>query len=106
MINTIKAFKSVFNLMLTIVQLIIGIAFAIKIFSQDIISNLGLSDFSETVSTQINFENNSAFEDNGLSSHTAMLVFVLSYMFFSFILFSQVPRIMKQSNKTRLFEED
>lgn len=106
MINTIKAFKSVFNLMLTIVQLIIGIAFLLKIFSQDIISNLGLSDFAETVSAQITFENNSSFEDSGSSGHTAMLIFILSYMFFSLILFSQVPRIMKQGNKPRLFEED
>lgn len=106
MINTIKAFKSVFNLMLTIVQLIIGIAFLLKIFSQDIISNLGLSDLAETVSAQITFENNPSFEGGGSSGHTAMLIFILSYMFFSLILFSQVPRIMKQSNKSRLFEED
>ena len=106
MVNTIKAFKSVFNLMLTIVQLIIGLAFLLKIFSQDIISNLGLADLAETVSAQITFEDSISFEDNGLSGHVAMLIFILSYMFFSFILFSQVPRIMRQSNKPRLFEED
>lgn len=106
MINTIKAFKSVFNLMLTIVQLIIGLAFLLKIFSQDIISNLGLADFAETVSAQIAFENNPSFEDSGPNGHIAMLIFILGYMFFCFILFSQVPRIIKQSNKPRLFEED
>lgn len=106
MVNTIRAFKSVFNLMLVIVQLIIGLTFLLKIFSQDIIFDLGLSDFAETISEQITFENKSSFESNSPDSHVTALVFILAYMLFSFVLFSQVPRIMNQSRKTRLFKED
>lgn len=106
MISTIKAFKSVFNLMLAIVQLIIGLTFLLKIFSQNIIFDLGLSDFAQTVSAQITFENSSSFESNSSESYVTALVFILAYMLFGFVLFLQVPRIMKQSEKTRLFEED
>jgi len=106
MISTIKAFKSVFNLMLTIVQLIIGLTFLLKIFSQDIIFDLGLADFAQTISEMITLEDTSSFESNSHDSYVTVLIFVLLYMLFGFVLFSQVPRIMKQGEKPRLFEED
>lgn len=101
MVNTIKAFKSVFNLMLSIVQLIIGISFAIQIFSRD--SSVGGSIIDAIENFLVFSSIFSALEIDGPIS---FLLIILAYMLFGVILFSQIPRILKQGNKPPLFEED
>lgn len=92
--------------MLSIVELIIGLSFAIKIFSSDITSSGGLSDFIGDILFQASDGASSVFGDLPVTGPLTFLISIAIFMLFSFTLLSQVPRIVKQSRRDLEIEMD
>lgn len=83
--------------MLSIVELIIGLSFAIKIFSSNITSDGGLLSFTSEMLNQLSGGASALLDGFDLSGPLTFLLLILGFMVFSFVLFAQIPRIIKQN---------
>jgi len=105
MIKRINAFRSVFNLLLTIVELIIGVCFLIQLFGS---SNaiLGLLETVQTTLDQMGTFSSPVFSGSEIERPVAALVLVLGFMLFSFVLITIVPAMAERKEKEmELFDE-
>lgn len=99
--SAIKAVDSSLRLILTVFELIVSVAFLLKIFGSDTTSEGGLLEFIsgllETSSTD------SALSVNGssLAGPVTFLVLVLGFMFFTISLFTLAPYILKKQEAER-----
>jgi len=99
MVSTIKAMRSTFNLLLSIVELLIGLSFAIKIFSSDITSSGGLGDDVSQVLDQMGNGVSKIASNSEISGPLAFLILILGFMLFCSALFLLVPRIIEQGKR-------
>ncbi|MFA7209037.1 MAG: hypothetical protein WC120_02005 [Parcubacteria group bacterium] len=95
--SSIKELRSTFNLMLSIVELMIGLSFAIKIFGSNISSDGGLMEYVGGILDQMDGSASSALGNLDMSGPLAFLLLILGFMAFSFTLISQIPKIVRQS---------
>ncbi|MDP1834076.1 MAG: hypothetical protein Q8L11_04080 [Candidatus Moranbacteria bacterium] len=104
--SSIKALRSTFNLMLSIVELMIGLSFAIKIFGSDISSDGGLMEYSGDILDRMGGSASSALGNLDMSGPLAFLLLILGFMVFSFTLVAQIPKIVRQGKgKLRIESE-
>jgi hypothetical protein len=92
--------------MLSIVELVIGLSFAIRIFSSNITSDGGLLDFTRETLSQMGDGVSVALGGLDMSGSLAFLLLILGFMLFSFILIAQVPRIINQSKRSLEIETE
>lgn len=104
--SSIKALRSTFNLMLSIVELVIGLSFAIKIFGSKIAPDEGLFEFIDEVLEKMGGGASGALGSLDLAGPSAFLLLVLGFMVFSFTLLAQIPKIIKQSKRSLETEYD
>ena len=98
MVKRINAFRIVFNLLLSLVELFIGVCFLINTFG----SSDSLNHLLETV--KITLEQISAFSSGALmgiesEKPIAALLLVFGFMLFSFILITIVPAMTERKEK-------
>jgi hypothetical protein len=95
MIKRISAFKKIFNLLLTVVELLIGLGFLVNMFgSSESVGNL-IAVVSSLLQ-QINYGASGIFGNLDLAGPASFLIFVLGFMFFSFILITMVPNAARR----------
>ncbi|MDP1884350.1 MAG: hypothetical protein Q8L10_03185 [Candidatus Moranbacteria bacterium] len=97
--SSIKALRSTFNLMLSIVELMIGLSFAIKIFGSNISSDGGLMEYVGDILERAGGGASSALGNLDMSGPLAFLLLILGFMVFSFTLVAQIPKIIRQSKR-------
>lgn len=99
MIRRVNAFKTIFNFLLTIVELLIALCFLLKTFSS-FDSAGGLFDTVNQVLEQMGYAASTAIGSADMGGPVAFLVLVLCFMMFSLVLITIVP------NLTEKIEED
>jgi len=106
MISTIKAMRSTFNLLLSVVELLIGLSFAVKIFGSDITSSGGLSDYVNVSLGQMGDSFSQIASNTEISGPLAFLILVLGFMIFCSALFILVPTIIQQGKRNAEMESE
>lgn len=98
MIKRINTFRIVFNFLLSLVELFIGVCFLINIFG----SSSSLINLLETVRSTlwaIGAFASGALIDSGSESPIAAVLLVLGFMLFGFILIVIVPAVVERKEK-------
>ncbi|HCU70577.1 MAG TPA: hypothetical protein DIC35_02340 [Candidatus Moranbacteria bacterium] len=104
MISTIRAMRSTFNLLLSIVQLFIGLAFAVKIFGSDLSSGGSLAEYVSDILEPMG-EGAAVFVSSmDIAGPLAFLILILGFMLFSLALFMSVPSILRQARRNAEME--
>jgi hypothetical protein len=104
MISTIRAMRSTFNLLLSIVQLFIGLAFAVKIFGSDPSSGGSLVEYISDILDSMGEGTAIFISSMDIAGPLAFLVLVLGFMLFSMALFASVPNILRQARRNAEME--
>jgi hypothetical protein len=95
MIKRIHAFKTIFNLLLTVVELLIGVGYLVNMFgSNSAIASIGQDVHS--VLGQINYGSSWAASSISLEGPASLLIMILGFMIFSFILITILPGMTKR----------
>ncbi len=99
MISTIRALRSTLNLLLSIVEVFIGLAFAIKVFGSDAIADGGIVGYIVQLLTGMG-DGVTGFAGNmEIAGPLAFLVLILGFMLFSAALFLAIPSILRQGRR-------
>lgn len=104
MMPTIRAFRSTFNLLLSIVQLFIGLAFAVKVFGSDVSSGGSLVVYMADILDMMGQGTTTLLNSSEISGPLAFLVLVFGFMIFSCALFLSIPAILQQSKRNAELE--
>jgi len=105
MVKRINAFRSVFNLLLTIVELIIGVCFLIRVFgSSDSIS--GLVETVQATLDQMGTFSSPVFSGSEIERPVAVLVLVLGFMLLGFVLITIVPAMVEKKEREMEFLDE
>jgi len=98
MVKSINAFRIVFNTLLSLVELLIGMRFLLNLFG----SNESADELLRTVSLvmeQMGFFTSGMFAGSGLEKPVAALFLLLGFMFFCFIMITIVPVMVERKEK-------
>ncbi len=105
MIRRINAFRIVFNLLLSVVELLIGVRFLIEIFG----SSQSLDDLIRVVGAtlgQMTGFSEEFLSQSGMAGPVASLVLVLGFMLFSLTLIMFVPGMARKRERELEFIDD
>lgn len=106
MLKRLNAFRIVFNFLLSLVELLIGVHFLLNLFGSAGSSNTLLEIFKLTLEQSGVFVSQFAV-DCELGVPTTFLLLVLAFMFFSFVLITAVPTMVERKEKElELAEEE
>lgn len=105
MIKSINAFRIVFNFLLSLVELLIGVRFLVGLFGSsesvnDLVSNVRLT------LEQMGYFASASFAGSGLEKSVTVLLLALGFMFFSFVMLTIVPGMTAQKEKELELAED
>lgn len=103
MTTRIRAFRSTFNLLLSVVELMIGIRFVLMFFGSDSTISWVLEDVRSILS-QMGGASSILVESQTVSGSAAFLVMVLGFMIFSYVLMFIVPLIVAKKEKEMKLE--
>jgi hypothetical protein len=95
MIRRVNAFKTIFNFLLSIVELLIGLCFLIKMFGSFDAAG-GLLETVDQVLEQMGYVASAAIDSSDISGPVAFLVLVLCFMVFSFVLIAIAPNLAEK----------
>ena len=105
MIKRISAFQIVFNFLLTMVELLIGVRFLLGLFGSDETAGDILMIVKKTLEEMGLFASG-IMTDSGMERPIAALLLVLGFMLFSFILIIIVPTIVERKERElELFDD-
>ncbi|MFA5994457.1 MAG: hypothetical protein WC823_05860 [Parcubacteria group bacterium] len=104
MTRTIRAMRSTFNLLLSIVELFIGLAFAIRIFGSDVTAQGGLMDYVSGVMDSMGEGVTDLASNVEIVGPLAFLILVLGFMLFSASLFLAIPSVLRQGQRNAEME--
>lgn len=98
--SAIKAVNSSLNLILTVFELFVSIAFLVKLFGSSLNSESSLIEYVSWILDIFNEDEIFFVKSADLSGPLSFLVVVLGFMFFSLALFKLVPYMLrKQENE-------
>lgn len=100
MTNTIKTLKSTLNFLLTILELVVSIALAVKVFGSDVASENGLSGYITGIFEMLGQGAKFVIDCSQIEGSISFLVLVLTVMIFSFALMMRVPQILEGERDT------
>ncbi len=106
MVKSLNAFRIVFNTLLSLVELLLGMRFLINLFGSD----GAMADLVETVGStlqQIGASSAQTFAIKGVEKSVSALVLVLGFMLFGFVLIVMMPAMVeKKERELELAEDD
>ena len=104
MASRIKAIKSTFNLMLSLIEIFVSVVLVLKMFS----SGGELSSIIEDASGFADWMGSgseSIFDSSEISGPMSALVLILGFMFFSYFLIMIFPKIVEKKEREFDLEE-
>lgn len=105
MVKRINAFRKVFNLLLSVVELLIGVRFLIEIFGSSQ-NSVELIRIVGQIIGQINIFSGDFISQIGIEGPIAFLLLVIGFMLFSFILITIVPAMAIRRERELEFVDD
>jgi len=105
MIKRISAFQIVFNFLLTMVELLIGVRFLLGLFGSDEV----LTNLLETVKTtlgEMELFSTGTMIESGTEKPISALLMILGFMLVSFILITIVPAMAERKEKQLELADD
>lgn len=98
--SAIKAVNSSLNLILTVFELFVSIAFLVKLFGSSLNSESSLIEYVSWIVDIFNEDEIFFVKSTDLAGPISFLIVVLGFMFFSLALFKLVPYMLrKQENE-------
>jgi hypothetical protein len=88
-----------FNLLLSIVELFIGLAFAVKVFGSDVSSGSTFFEYINQILESMGDGMASFASSTEIAGPLVFLVMVLGFMLFGSALFLAVPGILRQGER-------
>lgn len=95
MVKRINAFRTTFNLLLSLVQLLIGTHYLMNIFGSDETAN-NLLDLAKSTLEQSSVFSSQILAIGAAGKPVAALVLVLGFMLLSFVLITIVPEAVER----------
>ena len=105
MIKRINAFRTVFNFLLTLVELLIGVRFLLETFGSTESSNQLLIVVRLTLE-QMGAVGSGALAGSGIEKPVAALLLVLGFMLFSFVLITVAPAMAVRKERELELADD